>query len=215
MVAHSPMLFAAAHVLRRHSTPRHPPHAPSSFFFCPPSGETTEILLPSPKRCASGLVPWCSVPSFPDPSSRSPPTRQRGDDPSRSRGSLPWSEDTHRLVRSCSLPRQGLVVSSLQLVRCKTRLHRETDLWLDPRRSSPVVYHPVHLSARGRGISSCAPTRQGSTDPLHGGDAGSRTPYLLRAKQALFQLSYIPPVWWGILDSNQGPQSYQDCALTT
>ena len=21
--------------------------------------------------------------------------------------------------------------------------------------------------------------------------------------------------WWGILDSNQGPQSYQDCALTT
>ena len=23
------------------------------------------------------------------------------------------------------------------------------------------------------------------------------------------------PMWWGILDSNQGPQSYQDCALTT
>ena len=45
------------------------------------------------------------------------------------------------------------------------------------------------------------------------GDAGSRTPYLLRAKQALSQMSYIP--WWGILDSNQGPQSYQDCALTT
>jgi hypothetical protein len=28
--------------------------------------------------------------------------------------------------------------------------------------------------------------------PAHGGDAGSRTPYLLRAKQALSQLSYIP-----------------------
>jgi len=26
-------------------------------------------------------------------------------------------------------------------------------------------------------------------------------------------MSYIPG--WGILDSNQGPQSYQDCALTT
>ena len=25
----------------------------------------------------------------------------------------------------------------------------------------------------------------------------------------------IPGCWWGILDSNQGPQSYQDCALTT
>src|SRR5579872_1713427 len=24
-----------------------------------------------------------------------------------------------------------------------------------------------------------------------------------------------PGRWWGILDSNQGPQSYQDCALTT
>ena len=46
-----------------------------------------------------------------------------------------------------------------------------------------------------------------------GGDAGIRTPCLLRAKQALYQVSYIP--WWGILDSNQGPQSYQDCALTT
>jgi len=32
----SPMLFAAAHVLLRHLTPRHPPHAPSSFFFSHP-----------------------------------------------------------------------------------------------------------------------------------------------------------------------------------
>jgi hypothetical protein len=50
------------------------------------------------------------------------------------------------------------------------------------------------------------------------GDAGIRTPCLLRAKQALYQVSYIPAHrerWWGILDSNQGPQSYQDCALTT
>ena len=39
LVASSPMLIAAAHVLRRHSTPRHPPHAASSFFFVPPSRE--------------------------------------------------------------------------------------------------------------------------------------------------------------------------------
>src|SRR5579885_2922249 len=49
-----------------------------------------------------------------------------------------------------------------------------------------------------------------------GGDEGIRTPDLCRAKAALFQLSYIPPgSGWAFLDSNQGPQSYQDCALTT
>src|SRR4051794_2193043 len=37
----SPMLFAAAHVLLRHSTPRHPPHACSSFFFVPLSLRTS------------------------------------------------------------------------------------------------------------------------------------------------------------------------------
>src|SRR5438309_3480343 len=36
-VCNSPTLFAAAHVLLRHSTPRHPPHASISFFLCPPS----------------------------------------------------------------------------------------------------------------------------------------------------------------------------------
>ena len=42
--------------------------------------------------------------------------------------------------------------------------------------------------------------------------------------EGLSQLSYGPAEcpdalttawWWAILDSNQGPQSYQDCALTT
>ncbi len=48
------------------------------------------------------------------------------------------------------------------------------------------------------------------------GDEGIRTPDLRRAKAALFQLSYIPvQEKWAFLDSNQGPQSYQDCALTT
>jgi hypothetical protein len=52
---------------------------------------------------------------------------------------------------------------------------------------------------------------------LIGGDEGIRTPDLCRARAALFQLSYIPALTtgWAFLDSNQGPQSYQDCALTT
>jgi hypothetical protein len=82
-------------------------------------------------------------------------------------------------------------------------------------------------------MADALPTPAGATlatmaGALPGGDAGIRTPCLLRAKQALYQMSYIPslcpaapPVsylrtgWWGILDSNQGLQSYQDCALTT
>jgi hypothetical protein len=70
-----------------------------------------------------------------------------------------------------------------------------------------------------------------------GGAEEIRTPDLRRAKAALSQLSYGPsrvwvssialrwptgqtaraiePGWWAILDSNQRPQSYQDCALTS
>jgi hypothetical protein len=49
-----------------------------------------------------------------------------------------------------------------------------------------------------------------------GGAEGIRTPDLRRAKAALSQLSYGPArsfVEWASLESNQGPQSYQDCAL--
>src|SRR5947209_6460826 len=35
LASSSPRLVAANHVLHRHSTPRHPPHAHASFFFCP------------------------------------------------------------------------------------------------------------------------------------------------------------------------------------
>ena len=61
--------------------------------------------------------------------------------------------------------------------------------------------------------------------PEIGGAGGTRTPDLRLAKAALYRLSYDPGRtsieqsstfgWWAILDSNQGPQSYQDCALTT
>ena len=48
-----------------------------------------------------------------------------------------------------------------------------------------------------------------------GGAEGIRTPDLRRAKAALSQLSYGPVAQgkWASLESNQGPQSYQDCAL--
>ena len=56
-----------------------------------------------------------------------------------------------------------------------------------------------------------------------GGAEGIRTPDLRRAKAALSRLSYgpasvperleQPTVEWASLESNQGPQSYQDCAL--
>ena len=52
------------------------------------------------------------------------------------------------------------------------------------------------------------------------GAAGIRTPDLRRARAALSRLSYGPPLdargrQWARLDSNQGPRSYQDRALTT
>ena len=53
------------------------------------------------------------------------------------------------------------------------------------------------------------------------GAAGIRTPDLRRARAALSQLSYDPAQvpaathMWARLDSNQGPRSYQDRALTT
>ena len=48
-----------------------------------------------------------------------------------------------------------------------------------------------------------------------GGDDRARTGDLLRAREALSQLSYVPKLaeWWAILDSNQGPRPYQGRAL--
>ena len=47
------------------------------------------------------------------------------------------------------------------------------------------------------------------------GEEGTRTPDLVNANHALSQLSYIPVPFakWAYLDSNQGPQLYQSCAL--
>jgi hypothetical protein len=50
-----------------------------------------------------------------------------------------------------------------------------------------------------------------------GGAEEARTPDILLAKQALFQLSYSPTIlikWWAHLESNQRPLRYQHSALT-
>ena len=46
-----------------------------------------------------------------------------------------------------------------------------------------------------------------------GGGKRTRTADFLRARQALYQLSYTPTEW-AILDLNQRPHPYQGCALT-
>ncbi len=47
-----------------------------------------------------------------------------------------------------------------------------------------------------------------------GGARRDRTADLLRARQALSQLSYGPQKWWVWEDSNFRPHPYQGCALT-
>ena len=85
-------------------------------------------------------------------------------------------------------------------------------------------------------VSSLAVYGPEVPERMIGGAEEIRTPDLRRAKAALSQLSYGPSGafqyatamqsrqvaqrespkgrWWAILDSNQRPQSYQDCALT-
>jgi hypothetical protein len=87
-------------------------------------------------------------------------------------------------------------------------------------------FKPLRLG-REQGVSY-APPRSTSTDrrflfedrSTADGDEGVRTPDPLLAKQVLSQLSYIPGgtrvvqrSQCAYLDSNQGPQLYQSCAL--
>ena len=64
------------------------------------------------------------------------------------------------------------------------------------------------------------------TSKVFGGAKEDRTPDLLRAKQALSQLSYGPLMtakhgvcsslkWWVWVDLNHRPHPYQGCALTS
>ena len=87
---------------------------------------------------------------------------------------------------------------------------------------SVAVRTPIKPSLRPANIHYILPPQKRASvrftfvlSPARGGGAeGIRTPDLRRAKAALSQLSYGPGrCGWANLDSNQGPQSYQDCAL--
>ena len=75
--------------------------------------------------------------------------------------------------------------------------------------------HILPVSIRCR-ILNGNPNRPG-TRRLGGGER-DRTDDLLRARQALSQLSYTPEKtaqkWWAWMDLNHRPHAYQACALT-
>ena len=90
-------------------------------------------------------------------------------------------------------------------------------LYFTSRHRSSLV--TVRAAARPHGPEGGTTVRMGPTTGVGseagGGGARVRTEDLLRARQALSQLSYTPRLgWWAHLDSNQGPQPYQGCALT-
>ena len=61
------------------------------------------------------------------------------------------------------------------------------------------------------------PARKNSLgNAKHGGGERVRTDDLLRARQALSQLSYTPvKIWWARKDLNLRPHDYQSCALAS
>lgn len=70
-----------------------------------------------------------------------------------------------------------------------------------------------------RDITPCFGCSRPGCGPSHQcGEEGNRTPDLLLAKQALYQLSYfparVPPTMCACLDLNQGPRRYQRRART-
>ena len=73
-----------------------------------------------------------------------------------------------------------------------------------PHRAASIYYPPA------------PPPVKGGERADRGGDGGARTPDLRRAKAALSQSELRPPECdgWAFVESNHGPRSYQDRALT-
>ncbi len=69
-------------------------------------------------------------------------------------------------------------------------------------------------NATHRKFCICMCSYQQSCVSRIGGARRDRTDDLLRARQALSQLSYGPKHWWVWEDSNFRPHPYQGCALT-
>ena len=59
-------------------------------------------------------------------------------------------------------------------------------------------------------------SKNGNLISEFGGGERVRTDGLLRARQALSQLSYTPEtIWWARKDLNLRPHDYQSCALAS
>ena len=95
--------------------------------------------------------------------------------------------------------------------RCDDRYHHSR------RYSAPSTHESLKpgLASPYLSLGQCIITRPiCQMPPLPSdGDEGIRTPDLLRAREALSQLSYIPVQVWAILDLNQRPFPYQRNAL--
>ena len=149
----------------------------------------------------------------------------------RSRGLSPSIATTHR---RCNFVPTKLSKISIRLAEFHRRTRRECTCRLrhpHPRLLIPTKPRENCLILAGlrgeKNLIGGSLTRQRNAILFRDlaascGEEGSRTPDLLLAKQALSQLSYFPdlsgltpPVCCvcAYLDSNQGPQLYQSCAL--
>ena len=141
----SPTLIAAAHVLLRHSTPRHPPHACSSFFLCPPSPATTTNprtrtprLRKRARPCAGSLAAVRITCHHHAPGRNSVNSRTHSS--TQCHLARPTAVTTlHVAVDGAAQTlARGLVVMSLQLLRCAGR---------PPTAPSHSCRHPVDTTA--------------------------------------------------------------------
>ncbi len=146
----SPMLFAAAHVLLRHLTPRHPPHAPSSFFFTHPHRvqPLNSAWSPDPVPCRGCLTAPRMVPaSFGGSLVDGPPQPRIGDAvvqrPQRADGDPPTR--TRHVVSSTVKvhhPPQGLATDQ----RCHHTCHRVSPLGAVGTASNYTNQTPPHTT---------------------------------------------------------------------
>jgi hypothetical protein len=195
----SPRLIAAIHVLHRLLVPRHPPYALASsasrsLDLTKPAGSTFSTKNPCSGRYPCVLSVLSAQLLF-DSSGTS--TSRRGTKKARRPSSHFGRAGSrkHRLC-DCRLPvTDGPFLLEICVTQWTTSIAR------------PRIFTIANLLRTAQVLC-----------PFCGGGAeGIRTPDLRRAKAALSQLSYgpwtNPPHGWASLESNQGPQSYQDCAL--
>ena len=208
----SPGLIAAIHVLHRLLVPRHPPcalasSASRSLDLTKPAGSTfstsssrnfSKKPLLSTELGGTERLYLSAQLLFDSSGAGSSPSE------AQKKARRPSSHSGHRK----SSATYAIGDSSLRMIRLSSGPRDHT------RQATASARAP-----RTSTISGCLSHVQVSLFwPRRGGAEGTRTPDIRLAKAALSQLSYGPAVQptrsgWASLESNQGPQSYQDCAL--